>query len=384
MKLQSTLIGLFFIIILSIACIIATAAFITTKFTSFADANKQCKTQSDCNFGYVCSFGNCKAGIGTACSKDSDCSSLLLCNSNKCAAGVSSTVSKPTGIGKISKNVPEEISVIQKIIEKKQEQEQEQVVKSPKNSRIPEPEIQGKVQKINFQKILETSETSDTEENSVGETLTQPFDICSDLTEKEEESEHDNYITETLPNILDCCDFSSFELYLYHKEIVLKGTEEIRIVITIPLTRIFVFCGYLYGLCEKKLFLCDLNDTLDIIIFTKQDWIKEDIDYLSVSHDGNILSIESGNKRITYTSQYESKEIMKENQSRRNYGKDSTEYVDILDSVGTVYKQNSTIQEIKNIKDVALGYNGEIYSIPQHSPLSRISFVKYAAKFLQF
>lgn len=211
----------------------------------------------------------------------------------------------------------------------------------------------------NLQNIV--NESTDDEINSNGSYDSEDFvfDIRSqDSTEEE--------IIQPIPkspihynNMIDCCQYSNYIIYLTLQNIYVDSR---KIKYNRIFKRIISYDGYLYGLDEGQLYILSTHYFhSNYWVFTPVEWAPKNIHHISVTLDDHYLWMQTSSKCYLYNGE----SIIKNCKGIRIYGKTMNQYLEIINHTCYVYINHKT-QIINNVNEAVLDSYHHIYVAQNH------------------
>lgn len=252
-------------------------------------------------------------------------------------------------------------------------------------------------QSILYKMVNNSTNSTDYEINSSGNTEDQPFDIRSgNSTENNDEEinsiasvstpceEKDgvyycrnegNGTNDELKNInyhspvIDVCSYSNATIFLLEDgnvicEIKDQNPKRYRSHNNIKLTRITSFNGYIYGVGKDKLLYNLPNSCFPTInwIWKYSEWAPINIIHISPTHDSSHLWIQTDDQGYLYSNPKSLMSKISYIGMKRVYGRDISHYIDINQSNYSAIVHPSG-KLVRNIYDGALSYYDEIMAI---------------------
>jgi hypothetical protein len=237
-------------------------------------------------------------------------------------------------------------------------------------------------------KKIESDNSSDSEENSVGDNndpYRDMFDIESMSTESEEEAlateeiekikeECENDSEELLSfdieetcrddNIIDGCSYYDECFFLTHDGTIIgkQHKNNRKINCNRRLHHLVSFDGHSYAV-DKKGTLCMLDITYyntNYWVFKPVKWFKKKVKSVSTTLDSNYIWLQIGNKGYLYDTQLVKEKV--KTHKRRVYGKTPDTYLEFDDNyICDVYINNRHIKTINNVLSGVIDWHNDIY-----------------------
>lgn len=167
-------------------------------------------------------------------------------------------------------------------------------------------------------------------------------------------------------SVIGVCSYSNAKVFLLGDGNIICETEDKRYRVNnnIKINKITSYEGYLYGLgYDSKLYTLPNNYFSNSNwIWNEVDWAPKGIKYISSTHDGSYIWIQTNQMGYLYGPDHKIKHQTEYNNSRRIYGRDESNYIDIDDSKrkAIVYPGGKVLNDVI---DAALSYYGEVISI---------------------
>jgi len=255
-------------------------------------------------------------------------------------------------------------------------------VVTPLETLVPLPNITKKFRKV------ESTTSTDSENNSIGNYSDLPFDIRSgpdtvdsDIISSPYENKNSEYYSKVYDTqnistnkspIIDVCSYSNATIFLLQngniiseiKDDNFKVVKRTRIVCNIKLIRVVSFKGYLYGVdTESKLFMLSNDFNLEVWNWTPVSGINYKISHVSTTYDSSYLWLQTKDTGYLYcdVDTFDKYEKFENFDKKRIYGKDKDSYLEIdSNNVCTVYPQRN---KVFNVVNAALTYYNELVTI---------------------
>ena len=134
--------------------------------------------------------------------------------------------------------------------------------------------------------------------------------------------------------------------------------------------------GYIYALINKELYMIDDIDDKKWE-WKKVEWAPADIINITTTYDNANLWIQTSTKGMLYGADNEKISEEEYMYNRRNYGKDSTTYIDIYNNTA-IYQG----KKIANIVDAILSYYGDVISIKIGDSYNKLRMINWKPYYL--